>query len=224
MLTTFLIVDDHPIVREALAKSVAHSHPNANVLQAANLAGALKLLEETERIDLIILDLNLRDAYGFQSLLEVRDKAPSTNILVLTACEEPRAMKLAALLRANGFLTKASSTREILRAINHQIANGSRKSTKNESVESPPPDGFIFRKSPQEQLTRQELRVLRMVCKGRLYKIVAYEMGVTESTIKTHVSQILRKFGVKNRTQVVCEITSSFARQFAGEEEEVAPF
>jgi DNA-binding NarL/FixJ family response regulator len=211
MPTSFLIVDDHPMVREALAEVVAETSPTANILQAANLSGALRLLEETERIDLVVLDLNLPDAYGFLSLLEVRDKAPSTNILVLTAYEEPRAMQLALLLGANGFLTKASSPQEILCAINH-IANGSRKSAKNKKADYPLPEGFVFRKSCQERLTCQELRVLRMLCKGHMNKILAYEMGVTESTIKAHVGEIMRKFGVPNRTQVVVEVISPFER------------
>jgi DNA-binding NarL/FixJ family response regulator len=212
MSTNFLIVDDHPMVREALAEVVAITAPNANVLQAANLAGALKLLEETERIELIILDLNLPDAYGFLSLLEVREKAPGTNILVLTAYEEPRAMQLALLLGANGFLTKASRPQDILCAINH-MASGSRKLSKKKMKkrdESPLPDGLVFRKSCQERLTCQEIRVLRMLCQGHMNKILAYEMGVTESTIKAHIGEIMRKFAVPNRTQVVIEVLSPF--------------
>jgi DNA-binding NarL/FixJ family response regulator len=213
MSTNFLIVDDHPMMREALAEAVADTAPNANILQAANLAGALRLLEETERIDLVILDLNLPDSYGFMSLLEVRDKAPYTNILVLTAYEEPRVVQLALLLGANGFLTKASSIQEILCAIDH-IANGSRKSAekKKKRVQSPLADRFVCRKSRQEKLTSQEIRVLRMLCKGHMNKILAYEMGITESTIKTYIGEILRKFGVPNRTQVVIEVISPFER------------
>jgi DNA-binding NarL/FixJ family response regulator len=89
-------------VREALAEVVADTSPTANVLQADNLASTLMLLEETEQIDLVILDLNLPDAYGFLSLLEVRYKAPNANILVLSAYAEPRAMQLSYLLGANG--------------------------------------------------------------------------------------------------------------------------
>jgi DNA-binding NarL/FixJ family response regulator len=192
-------------VREALAEVVADTSPTANVLQADNLASTLMLLEETEQIDLVILDLNLPDAYGFLSLLEVRYKAPNANILVLSAYAEPRAMQLSYLLGANGFLTKASGTQEILYAINH-MANGSRKPAKKNKAQSSLPDGVNFRQSCEEQLTFREMRVLRMVCKGLMNKMVAYEMGVSESTIKTHVGEILRKFGLSNRTQVVLEV------------------
>lgn len=196
-----LIVDDHPLVCSALETTLRAAF-ECSVIQAHAASEALQLVESCDAIELVLLDLKLPDADGFDALKRLRQRAPRLPILVVSGLEDARLVQLVRGYGAMGFLNKRASAEGIVDAVTAILAG----ETVFKDVES---DGGENRERSAHvskairSLTPQQQTVLRMLGDGLLNKQIAYELSISESTVKTHVSAILAKLEVSSRMQAV---------------------
>lgn len=199
----FLIVDDHPLVCSALEGMLRSVFEPCELIQAHSVAEALETVRQLEDIDLVLLDLKLPDADGFQGLLQLRNEAPKIPILVLSGLEDARLTELARSYGALGYVTKKSSATEIVAAVRAVLA-GSTAFTVSAAPCAPEQlEEFDQVSRVIGSLTPQQTTVLRLLGEGLLNKQIAYELSISESTVKAHVSAILKKLAVSSRMQAV---------------------
>ena len=203
-----LIVDDHPLFRHALIQAVRYSLPQAQISETAAVNEFYERLDNGPEPDLVLLDLNLPGASGFSALVHVRAQYPLIPILVVSAHEETSIIQRAIAHGAMGYIPKSAHPSLIGEAIRH-VLEGEIWLPPN----FPPNMNFDPRAADEtalaeriQSLTPQQFRVLMMVAEGLLNKQIAYELDVSEATIKAHVTAIFRKLGVQNRTQAVLAI------------------
>ncbi len=201
-MTTLLIADDHPLFREALRGAVARVLPDA-VLREADSVDALYQLVETEPdADLLLLDLNMPGAQGFSALVHLRALHPQLPVVVVSAREEPEVMRRALDHGAVGFIPKSADARTLGEAISAVLAGDRWAPPAAFDAPAAHPGEHAVAQRLRE-LTPQQFRVLQMLGAGLLNKQIAYELNVSEATIKAHMTAILRKLGASNRTQAV---------------------
>lgn len=203
-MTKFLIIDDHPLFREALHSAVELAYPDAETLDAATLGEAAAILEADSSFDLALLDLNMPGVRGFEGLVRLRARFPRLPVMVVSGHEDPRIVEQAIAYGAAGFVPKSSRKAALSEAI-RRVMNGDifLPEGHEKPAEPAPDDGELLKRLAQ--LTPQQVRVLDMLRNGKLNKQIAYELQVGETTVKAHVSEILRKLGVASRTQAVIE-------------------
>jgi DNA-binding NarL/FixJ family response regulator len=196
---TIIIADDHPLFRNALFQSVHMAVNGANLLEADSLATLQDLLSRESDPDLILLDLKMPGANGMSGLIQLRSDYPDLPIVVISASEEASVVSQVKKYGAFGFIPKSSDIRVLNNALN-QVLQG----------EPYFPEELILTDKSADQLsekiatlTPQQYKVLGMLSDGLLNKQIAYELNVSEATIKAHMTAIFRKLGVKNRTQAV---------------------
>ncbi|MGI9382791.1 MAG: response regulator transcription factor [Methyloligellaceae bacterium] len=201
-----LIVDDHPLFREALQLTIARVLPKTELHEAPNIDEALKLIRSVGRFDLALLDLFIPNVRGFDGLLSLRTQYPKLPVVVVTGQEDQRFIREAMNYGAAGFIPKSYSKEKIVDAL-LEIYDGNVHVP--DRFDEPPTDS---KEREREQLarrltslTRQQLVVLRMIRGGKLNKQIAFDLGLSETTIKSHVSEILRKLNVVSRTQAAME-------------------
>lgn len=208
MTVRFLIVDDHPLFREALQLAIQQAYEEAEIVEASSIAAAQETLASEQAFDLVLLDLSMPGTRGFDGLIELRAARPKQPILVVSAHEDPRIIHEAMSCGAAGYISKSVKKRDLSEAIQDVMAG---LVVLPKSYQPPATDGGGSRESDLAarvaSLTRQQLRVLHMVRQGMLNKQIAHELGVGETTIKAHVSEIMRKLNVVSRTQAVIEVT-----------------
>jgi DNA-binding NarL/FixJ family response regulator len=197
-----LIADDHPLFRGALREAVHGVFGHADVAEAGTFEEVSEFLERGGRdVDLILLDLSMPGARGFSGLMYLRAQYPSLPVVVVSANDDPAVIRRCMEFGASGFIPKTLGI-EALRAAVARVLQGEVWT---------PPDVDLTRQSEAETaaiarlatLTPQQVRVLMMLSGGLLNKQIAYELGVSEATVKAHVSAILQKLGVESRTQAV---------------------
>ncbi|MDV7269733.1 response regulator transcription factor [Thioclava sp. A2] len=200
-----MIVEDHPLFCDALAMTLQVVAGIEQVDHADRLGRAIELIEEGAAPDVIILDLNLPDVNGLEGLIRLKQTAPALPIVVVSSIDEPRVIRSAILAGAAGFVPK-HSRRELFRTAFAAIARGeifvpeSNGDTLAEGNGMTPQDEAIRRLS---QLTRQQAKILEQICEGKMNKQIAYDLSIAETTVKAHVTAIMRKLGVYSRTQAV---------------------
>ena len=201
-----LIVDDHPLFRDALASALGLAYPDARLHEADGIASACAVLATQPAIEIILLDLSMQGVTGFEGLLAIRAQAPRVPILVVSGLEDPRIIREALDHGAAGFVPKAVDKATLTRAIADVLAGGLSVPASLPNATLPPSSA---RKAPIAErvasLTPQQVRVLAMIRQGKLNKQIAHELQVGDSTVKAHVSEILRKLEVISRTQIVIE-------------------
>lgn len=193
-----LIADDHPMCREAAKLAVKAVVPGASVKEAASLR---ELVGMTDPAEIIILDLGLPDSRGLASLIDVMRARPATPILVVSGSENPEIEQRVAMLGAAGFVSKAAPITDIIDGVRAIIGGG-----KAFRIPIPVVDGTLRLAEETDRLTkltRAESRVLRAMSDGRMNKRIAFDLELSEITVKQHVKAILRKLEVLNRTQAV---------------------
>lgn len=207
MTVRFLIVDDHPLFREALQLAIQSAYPEADIVEASSIAAAQQALASEQPFDLLLLDLTMPGTRGFDGLIELRAARPKQPILVVSAHEDSRIIHEAMTCGAAGYISKSVRKRDLAEAIQDVMAG---LVVLPKGYSPPQADGGLTREADLAarvaSLTRQQLRVLQMVRQGMLNKQIAHELGVGETTIKAHVSEIMRKLNVVSRTQAVIEV------------------
>jgi DNA-binding NarL/FixJ family response regulator len=201
-----LIVDDHPLFLEALQRAILTALPGVETVEVASIEAAKSELEQRPRFDVLLLDLALPGTRGFEGLLELRTLYPKLPIVVVSALEDPRIVKEVMGYGAAGFISKSAGRAEIAKAL---------KDVMDGSITLPaaysPPAGERSAESRSDlairlqTLTPKQLSVLRMLRQGLLNKQIAHALQIEETTVKAHVSEILRKLNVASRTQAVIE-------------------
>jgi len=199
-----LIVDDHPLYRMALKGAVASACTECAIFEADSVAGLFAVLDRHPRMDLLLLDLNLPGAYGFNALAHLRGSHPELPIIVVSASDDPRTMRQALTFGAQSFVSKSAdaasighNVRAVLRGevvMPAGLSPGGEPGAETDALE-------IAQR--MAQLTPQQFRVLGMLCAGRLNKQIGDDLQITEATVKAHMTVILRKLGAANRTQAV---------------------
>ena len=201
-----LIVDDHPLFRDALAATIRLAHPDAILHEADGIEAACAALAANRGIDLTLLDLSMRGVAGFDGLITIRARFPRVPILIVSGHEDPRIARDALQHGAAGFVPKAMDKATLTRAI-AEVLSGALFLPPGLAEAAPPSERS--RKAPLPErlarLTPQQLRVLMMIRQGKLNKQIAHDLQVGDSTVKAHVSEILRKLEVISRTQIVID-------------------
>ena len=204
MPTGILIVDDHPLFIEALELVVLGTFPDASVSKAASIDAARAILDKQGPFDLVLLDLSMPGTRGLEGVIELRTRYPKLPVVIVSALEDPRIIHEVMQCGAAGFISKSSRGADLGRAL-EDVMSGSVVLPKGYQPPAPSGSGASDLASRIATLTPQQVRVLHMLRQGLLNKQIAFDLGVGETTVKAHVSEILRKLKVASRTQAVIE-------------------
>lgn len=202
-----LIADDHPLFRMALKQAVLQAFPQATAIEADNIDNLERLTESGARFAFILLDLNMPGAHGFSGLIFMRERYRDVPLVVVSAAEEATIIHKAMEFGANGFIPKSASIDTIVNAIEKVCAG--EKWLPTHVLPQPHP---ILEAQDHDlaqaiaALTPQQFRVLGMLAEGQLNKQIAFDLNVSEATVKAHMTAIFRKLGVRNRTQAVIRL------------------
>ena len=202
---TALIIEDHPLFGDALAMTLQSVSGIETVLHAENLTQAAGMLTDGGSFDVVLLDLNLPDVDGLEGLITLRRIAPQTPILLVTSVNETRVVRASLAAGAAGFVPK-HSRREVFKAAFQALAAGEIYAPDlptDEELDAMPPSGRDTAIRRLSQLTNQQARILDLICEGKMNKQIAHELAIAETTVKAHVTAIMRKMGVTSRTQAV---------------------
>ncbi|WP_109108991.1 response regulator transcription factor [Azospirillum sp. TSO35-2] len=192
-----LIADDHPLMRTALAQTIGQAMPGSVILEASRFEQIKPLLDTGEPPDVILLDLHMPGMSGLIGLMMLRSEHPAIPVIVVSASEDAVTIQRAIDYGASGFVPKSAPNTQIIEAINVVLDGQLWLPEINAGAEVDAPDPA----KRAATLTPQQLRVLAGIAEGKLNKQIAYEMNVAETTVKAHVTTILRKLGVLTRTQ-----------------------
>lgn len=206
-----IIVDDHPLFRAALRQTLAGGDPSIVVEEAGDLAGLNAALEADRDCDLVLLDLNMPGVRGFSGLLLLRAQYPDLPVMIISAVEDGTVIRRAFELGAAGYLHKSVGPPEIRRAIETVLAG---EMFVPEGAELVGDDAQAALMQRLATLTPQQVRVLMMLSDGLMNKQIAYELSISEATVKAHVSAILQKLDVDSRTQAVIAASKIEEGQF----------
>jgi len=197
-----IIADDHPLFRGALREAVNGLFQNVEIAEAGSFDEINKLLGRDGDVDLILLDLAMPGVRGFSGLMCLRAQHPSVPVVIVSANEDPAVIRRCMHFGAAGFIPKTLGVDQMREAVSRVLAG----------EEWTPPDIDLEHGTDAQTadlmarlatLTPQQVRVLMMLSEGLLNKQIAYELTVSEATVKAHVSAILQKLGVESRTQAV---------------------
>ena len=202
-MSQFLIADDHPLFREARKGALSAKFEGLEVFESSDFDSTLQVLSEQEDLDILLLDLHMPGNGDLYGLIRIREEYPSLPIAVVSGSEDVNIVSKVMGYGAMGFIPKSSSSDDIANAIN-QILEGDTwlpKELKNKVAEIEGEDREIA--AQVASLTPQQYRVLQYLHEGLLNKQIAYELHISEATVKAHITAIFRKLGVYNRTQAV---------------------
>ena len=195
-----IIVDHHPLFRAALRQTLAGGDATVSVEEAGDLANLSASLDADRDCDLVLLDLNMPGVRGFSGLLLVRAQYPEIPVMIISAVEDATVVRRAFELGASGYLHKSEGPTEIRRAIETVLA-GEVFVPKGTTITGDDEQSALMKRLAS--LTPQQVRVLMMLSDGLMNKQIAYELSISEATVKAHVSAILQKLDVDSRTQAV---------------------
>jgi len=201
--TSFLIVDDHPLFVEALKLVIQNAFPDAGVSEATSIDTARTTLDKNGPFDLLLLDLSMPGTRGLDGLIELRTRHPKLPIVVVSALEDPRIIHEVMTCGAAGFISKSTRGADLGHAIRDVMAGSVVLPKGYQPPQADAPAADLSARLAT--LTPQQVRVLQMLRQGLLNKQIAFDLGVGETTVKAHVSEILRKLKVSSRTQAVIE-------------------
>lgn len=203
---TFHVADDHPIFCSAISTVIEQTFVGSEVSHSLSLDAALEYLGENE-VDLLLLDLNMPGSQDLLGLMSVRERYPSLPVAIISASTQTSLMQKALLYGASAFIPKSCAQTEISEAL-QAVLEGEQWLPKNARDLPPLRDEERDLAEKLAALTSQQKRVLQFLKEGLLNKQIAAELGVTEATVKAHISAIFRALGVSNRTQVVVLLAS----------------
>ena len=215
--THLIIADDHPLFRDALRLAVASVVSSAKIGEVGSFEDLTAMLEREGDVDLVLLDLKMPGISGFSGLIYLRAQYPAIPVVVVSASDDVETIRRSLDFGASGFVPKRFGVEKLGEAI-LRVLDG--------DVWVPPDVDLSAAADPETTklrdrlvtLTPQQVRVLMMLSEGLLNKQIAYELGVSEATIKAHVSAILQKLGVESRTQAVIAAAKISGSQWRQEE------
>lgn len=196
----FIIADDHPLFRGAMKQTIEKLFAAATISEVGSLEEVTETLDREEDVDLVFLDLAMPGMRGFSGLMYLRAQYVGVPVLVVSATEDPATIRSCIEFGASGFIPKSLGIDVIQEAVSTVMAGG---------IWTPPDIDLSVEDEASKMarrlasLTPQQVRVLMMLSQGLLNKQIAYELSVSEATVKAHVSAILQKLGVESRTQAV---------------------
>lgn len=201
MTYSILIADDHPLFREALTYIVKSVITDANISEATNYSETKNCLDENS-FSLVFLDLNMPDSNGLTDLALIKKMHPSVPIVVVSAHEEPDIIRTCMEYNASAYIIKSSAPDEIKNAIRIVLA-GDTYIPKGVDLSSQQNDPKQIAADQISSLTPSQLKVLIEMGKGKLNKQIAYDLDITEATVKAHITTVFKKLKINNRTQAV---------------------
>lgn len=209
-----LVVDDHPLVREAMREVLKQLDASIDVLEAADSAGALETADCKPDLDLILLDIQMPGRSGLDALSDFREKHPAIPVVVLSGSEMPGDVLRAIDGGAMGFIPKSQPSRVMINALRLVLAGGVylpadilNQTTTPPGSLRPAADGAGLASSEDIGLTDRQAEVLALLVQGKPNKLICRELGLAEGTVKIHISAILKTLGVVNRTQAVIAVS-----------------
>ncbi|MBA8819898.1 DNA-binding response regulator [Ochrobactrum sp. P6BS-III] len=198
----FIIADDHPLFRGALRQVLSGQSENVEIVEVGDFDAVRKLVAERDDIDLLLLDLTMPGGAGLSGLVALKALQPALPVVIVSATDDAATIHHAVELGASGFISKSASMETIGEAVRTVLAGDiwTPEGIDLDHPKDPEIEGLIAR---LRTLTPQQTRVLTMLAEGLLNKQIAYELSVSEATVKAHVSAVLQKLGVDSRTQAV---------------------
>ncbi len=205
---TILIADDHPLFRSALKQTIGAVYPEAKLFEAADIPAVQHCLAESGQIDLVLLDLHMPGAHGFSALAFVTGNHSACPVIMVSANCHPETIRRALDYGAAGFLSKSAPV-ELMQSTIARVLSGEivAPDAVNEARRGADINSLDV-SDAVASLTPQQFRVASMLVEGLLNKQIAYELDVTEATIKAHMTEIFKKLGVHSRTQAVLALNA----------------
>ncbi|MEE4244699.1 MAG: response regulator transcription factor [Kangiellaceae bacterium] len=198
-----LIADDHPLFRDALKGVVLRAIPNADLVICNDFSSAEQAILQQDDFDLALLDLNMPDGDGYYGLIHLRNLFPALPVVIVSGTDDPQVIKRCMGFGASGFIPKILPPEEMIDAIKEVIEGDIWLPTAvREILEQQDQQDKAFAEKVAT-LTQQQYKVLCELNEGRLNKQIAYDLNISEATVKAHVTAIFKKLGVSNRTQAV---------------------
>ncbi|MGP4843525.1 LuxR C-terminal-related transcriptional regulator [Marinobacter sp. 1Y8] len=206
MVQQIIIADDHPLFRAALRQAVSEAVPDAQMIEVDSIKTLQASILEHPDADLVLLDLNMPGAHGFSGLVFMRGQYPGLPVVVVSGSEELQVMRRSIDYGASGFIPKSAPLPTITAAI-QDVLDGEVWLPPGvaDKIDRMHADVTDF-SDKLASLTPQQFRVLGMLAEGLLNKQIAYDLDVSEATVKAHITAVFRKLGVRNRTQAVIAI------------------
>ncbi|HET7414003.1 MAG TPA: response regulator transcription factor [Pararhizobium sp.] len=203
---TIIIADDHPLFRGALRQALAALEADPVIVEAGDFQAARDAAKAKPDAELMLLDLTMPGVSGLSGLMALRAEYLNLPVVVVSASDDACTVRRALELGASGFISKSASIEEIRQGVT-AVLQGEIWTPSNIDLgtEQDPEVADLIRRI--QTLTPQQSRVLNMLAEGLLNKQIAYELGVSEATIKAHVSAVLQKLGVDSRTQAVIRLS-----------------
>ena len=211
MTRRIIIVDDHPLFRAALRQTLSGGSDVVAVEEAGDLNALTAALEADRDCDLVLLDLNMPGGHGISGLLLLRAQYPEVPVMIISAVEDHKVIRRTFELGASGYLPKSVGPAEIRKAID-TVLNGELSVPEGINLSGDDEQSAFVRRL--STLTPQQIRVLMMLSDGLMNKQIAYELSISEATVKAHVSAILQKLDVDSRTQAVIAASKIEEGQF----------
>ena len=196
-----LIADDHALFRDGLALRLEQIAPEAAILQASNYAQIFKIIKSDNNISAIVLDIEMQDMPWFDALQEIRRTLPDTALIVVSASEDSRTIRSVMSTGAKGYIPKRSESKVFDNAFKLVFDGGTY--VPPILINNPPINNLSTKSTGLKTLTNRQSQVLDLIAQGKSNKQIAYDMGVSESTVKLHINALLRSLHVSNRTQAV---------------------
>jgi len=203
--TSILVADDHPLYRDALVSAIGGLAGSCKVEVSGSFDEAIRFLESGNTLDLVLLDLNMPGSRGLSGLAQMRSQFPAIPVVVVSATEDAGTIRRSIAMGAAGYVPKSSSIEKMREAI-ARVLEGEVYAPEEIDLEFGPDNDEADLIKRLKSLTPQQTRVLGMLAEGLLNKQIAYELSVSEATVKAHVSAILLKLNVDSRTQAVIQL------------------
>ncbi len=202
MNQTIVISDDHPLFRQALLAAIKPLFGSANILEVETLAATLEVLER-EKVGLLLLDLRMSDSSGLAGLIHIKNSYPEIPVIVVSASEGAETVRAAIHAGASGYIVKSVSPGQIRSAIEQVVLGETAVPASASTAVSEAERKLLEDIENIALLTPTQLKVLMKMTDGLLNKQIAWEMDISEATVKSHVTAIFRKLKVRTRTQAV---------------------
>ena len=199
-----LIADDHALFRDGLSIHLERLEPQAVIFQAGSFSQVMKIINDEKKLDLIIIDLDMPDMNWETALQEIINKSYGAKVVIISATEDTRSIRKAMDKGISGYIPKRADTKVLTGALKLIMDGGTYLPPS--ILENGVINGIIS-SSPRSRngrtLTNRQAQVLELVAQGMSNKQIAYEIGVSEATVKLHINALLRAVGATNRTQAV---------------------